>query len=515
MDKAEKIDGLMLKYAFSSRKYMLDLVNRGVRPSYFAGSAKLVFQVMFDLFSNPAVGQVPTEQGFLEYLENQNVPEVAAQAKQIFAKMSGLQIPDQDFPLALKTLKDRYNVWLAKKHYGALSEAFGNGATLTEVNALFRAAQDELAALNRVEVFDEGILSQDIENMREEYEIVAKNPLGFRGVCTGLSSLDQATGGFGQGELIVVAGQEGTGKSLLMMNWCIGAWLGTNKIGQEIELSGKNILYITLEVPRSNFRRPGTGGYLNRRIVSSVGDLNFGDLRRAALDAEDKAKFHQTLDFISEYEKHYKFYVVDVPRGCTVQDVEAKYTEINEQFRVDMVCVDYIGLLENSAGGTGPDQDWQKQGAIAAGLHEFARVHKVPVLTGCQVNKATGKQGSLDGQAYNSTRLARSGQISQNSNYVFMIGCRDDEHLKSDLPLHIVKARDGQKQTLSFIKKFQCMKVLDSAPTEPANLDKFEDAIKQNPALEHIPSLEDFEPGNSPKLDFGPENTSSDNDYDF
>src|SRR5690606_10113783 len=155
-------------------------------------------------------------------------------------------------------------------------------------------ATSDIALLHRVEIFDEGTVSEDVENIRLEYDAVEKNPLGYRGVLSGLASLDNITNGFNPGELIVWAGMEGSGKSLLMMNMCINAWMGMNSpsSSDDMDDSGNNILYFSLEMPRSNKGRIGTGAYFNKRVVSAVGQLDFKDLRRGKLDLEDKIKLN-------------------------------------------------------------------------------------------------------------------------------------------------------------------------------------------------------------------------------
>ena len=140
-----------------------------------------------------------------------------------------------------------------------------------------------------------------------------------------------------------------------------------------------------------------------------------------------------------------------------------------------------MGIMAGSTTGKGDDADWQAQGQIAAGLHEFARSFSVPVITGVQVNRPQGKNNSLKDQNYNTTRIARSAQISQNANIVMQIGCRDQEENYMDMPMYLTKMRDGNKGLLTFTKGFDRMRVYDGAPSTPAELDKFEDALPLRP----------------------------------
>lgn len=514
MDKIEKIDAVMLKYATAGRKSMLDLVSRGVRPNYFSGPAGAIFQVMFDLFMDPAVGQVISPEAFVAHCKAKGMPQIAEVATTLFPKLASLSTPDSDYTYNLKQFRDRHNMRVTQNHLEVINKAIQEGQPVEVVNELYRKAHNEIAVLNRIEVFDEGDLSSDVANMREEYEKVAKNPLGYQGVTVGLPSLDVLTNGFQPSELIVVCGMEGTGKSLLMMNMGVNAWMGRNRIGEEIKHKGHNVLYFTLEMPRSNRGRPGTGGYLNRRLVSCIGELDFARMRKSDLDEDDRIKFGQTLDFITEYEKQNKFYVVDIPRGAKVEDIEVKFQEVSEKFPVDLVIVDYIGIMSGSEKGKGEDADWQSQGQIASGLHEFARMYSVPVMTGAQVNRPQGTNNSLSKQNYNTTRVARSAQITQNANIVMQIGCRDNEKGFPDMPLHITKMRDGNQADLSFTKRFSNMRVYD-APAAGADLSIFEEAKVEQKDTGKF-QMGNFELSTSATLDYGDQDaTDGSEEMDF
>jgi replicative DNA helicase len=502
--KVEKIDGIMLKYAFMGRRYMLDMINRGIRSEYFAEGADQVFRLLYEIFTDPTVASVISQEAFLEHCQRLKMVETAGFADALFKRMSSLPNNETDFPFYMKEFRDRYNLIVARRYIDSISEALSAGAKADELNDMYHKAWNDIASLNRVEVFDEGSLGADMSNMRAEYEAVRKDPHGYRGVTVGLPSLDNLTNGFQPSELIIVAGMEGTGKSLVMMNMGINAWLGTNRVGREVLPTGKNVLYFTLEMPRSNRGKFGTAGYLNRRILSSVAELPFSSLRKSSLNPTEEKRLMDTIDFISEYDKHNKFYVVDIPRGATVEDIEIKFQELREKFPVHLVIVDYMGIMAGSSTGKGEDADWQAQGQIAAGLHEFARSASVPVITGVQVNRPQGKNNSLKDQNYNTTRIARSAQISQNANIVMQIGCRDQEENYVDMPMYLTKMRDGNKGLLTFTKGFDRMRIYDGAPSTPADLDKFEDAL---PAPEPLSTVADdlgqYEISSSGKLDFG------------
>jgi replicative DNA helicase len=503
--KLEKIDGIILKFAFLDRKYMLSLVNRGIRADYFGDGADSVFKVLHQLFVDPTVSNIVSQSGFVQYCRSVSKDDTADFAEGLFGRINSLQVEEIDFGLYLKQFRDRFSHTTATKHAAILSAAVTVGVDNADLTELYEHAWKDISTLNRIEVFDEGTIADDMANMKAEYKSVAQNPGGFRGVTVGIPSLDILTNGFQPSELVVVAGMEGTGKSVVMMNMGINAWLGTNKIGRPILPTGKNVLYFTLEMPRSNRGKFGTGGYLNRRIMAAVAEVPFSAMRKGTLSDADELKLMNAFDFVTEYKKQNNFVVVDIPRGATVEDIELKFQEWREQFPIDLVIVDYMGIMAGSSTGKGDDADWQAQGQIAAGLHEFARLYSVPVVTGAQVNRPQGKNHSLKDQSYNTTRIARSAQITQNANIVMQIGCRDQEEDYPDMPIYITKMRDGNKGTLTWTKGFHCMRVYDGVPIAD-DLSQFEDAAGPQVPLVPIPVIyEDDEctPSTGARLDFG------------
>jgi len=495
---------------------MLDMVNRGIRAEYFGEGADSVFKQLHLLFTDPTVANIVSQEGYIQYLRTIGKNDTADFAENIFVRMNALSVTDMDFGLYLKQFKDRFSMATAAKHMAALNAAMAGGMQTEDITSIYEKAWKEISSLNRIEVFDEGTVADDMANMKAEYESVSANPHGYRGVTVGIPSLDNLTNGFQPSELIIVAGMEGTGKSVVMMNMGINAWLGTNRVGREILPTGKNVLYFTLEMPRSNRGKFGTGGYLNRRIMSAVSEVSFSQMRKGQLIPTEENKLMKSFDYIAEYRKHNNFVVVDIPRGARVEDIEIKFQEWRERMPIDLVIVDYMGIMAGSSSGKGEEADWQAQGQIAAGLHEFARLYSVPTVTGAQVNRPQGKNHSLTGQSYNTTRIARSAQITQNANIVMQIGCRDNEKDYSDMPIYITKMRDGTQANLTWTKGFDRMRIYDGAPDTGSDLDQFEDAPApvRRPAPLEILEDDEVGPSNSTKLDFG-NSDSDDVDMDY
>lgn len=483
---SNSLDGIMLHFALKDKKYMLDL-SKSVKPEFFHSKFQVFYSMLVDNFKNPKIKDVLSKDALLDYAEKQGLKDSLNLYSKIYDKAVNFQnrngpLQDSDFGYYLGEFKKRHNRAVIASTSEEINKALDEGADEESLNQMILDSIKTINSINALEVFDEGDIGSDIKNMLEEYYIIEQSPEQYKGVLSGFPSLDERTNGFQGSELIIIVGMEGTGKSTLMMNMGVNAWLGNNRPGRgKIDSSGNNVLYFTLEMPRSNRGEFTSGAYLNKRILSCVSGLEFESIRKGNLDPLQKEELINCCNFIEDFSQHNKFYVVDIPRGATMADIESKYIEINEDIPIDLVIIDYIGIM---AGAERDENDWQAQGNVAADMHEFARSYNVPVMTAAQLNRPSGKQSlTKANENLNNTRVARSAMITQNANIVIAIGARDNEEAFPDMPIFLTKMRDGRKGPLTFTKNFACMRVTDGFDVEQdaiGGLDDFENFETQS-----------------------------------
>jgi len=464
------LDQAILAYAIKHKKSMMEL-SRSVKASYFSNDFKDFYTILHSAFLDPSIKETLSPTALMQYCDASGFgalkSKIANQYQEVLETGVG---PEGDFKLYLKLFKERYNKVLVSELSQNLSAGISVNTDIKELNKRIIDINREVNAIHQGKSFDEGTLGEDIVNIYKEYGYISTNPQDFKGVLTGFDSLDNLTNGFFGGELIIIAGFEGSGKSLVSMNWAINAWMGNNTIDSpatEFNDSGSNVLYISLEMPRSNRGQMSSSANLNKRMVSCIGQIPFTDLRKGVLQQEDLQKFKKSCKFIKDYDKCKKLFVADMPRGVGVDDIEAKILEVQDSMDIGLVVVDYIGLMK----GAEDAADWQAQGAIAAGLHEVARVYDVPIVSPCQVNRPGNAGHSLNNQKYNTTRLARASGISHNANMVFVIESRDNEYQYQDMPFQIVKMRDAERGELQFVKDFARMRIYDPSSISSSTTD--------------------------------------------
>jgi replicative DNA helicase len=350
---------------------------------------------------------------------------------------------DSEILFYVDKIKERYNEYLAKR----LSKSLEDSIDIEEFNKDIINIASKIERIKKSVVFAEGDFRQSAKERYDDYIFTESNPNSISGIFTGYKELDDYTYGIRNSELMVISGASSSGKSLLMMNMAINAWLGGNIAYDEdatFMANGKNVLYFTLEMSKKQ---------LEQRIDANVANIRHKALSRGLLTNEEKIRWKASLKFQKSFDKN--FYVVDLPRGSRTLDIEARYDSIIAEFQPDLVCVDYLGIMKpNRDFG----QDWLEVGHTAADLHEFCRNKNIPVITAAQ-RKARNKNGKSQ---YNDLEeLGRSKMIGDNSNIVLLIEQREDEHIKDDMILHLVKNRDGAKGEIKLQKDFPRSRVLD------------------------------------------------------
>jgi len=161
------------------------------------------------------------------------------------------------------------------------------------------------------------------------------------------------------------------------------------------------------------------------------------------------------LEFQKQHDK--TFYILDLPRGSTIADIESKYETILGLFQPDAVFVDYLQLMKPSIGATGTD--WIDVGRVSEELHEFCRKQDVAVITAAQRKAAQKSSAKKKVDNIDIEDLGRSKMIGDNATVIMLIANREDELLREDMEVHIVKNRDGAKGKVNLRKVFDKSKV--------------------------------------------------------
>jgi len=444
---SNNLDLIVLKNLLSNKKYAVDFANDG--------DAKLFAPEVWN-FANLIVNYVktykdlPTLRVLTERLAKGNNHAMIDMVKKTWEQVDQITVNDKEYKHDLDKLKKRF----AEKQLLTIKDSLvkldpGNMDVSKALVDLQKTVQS-IKALNQVKAYERRTLKEAVPVFREEYNAKLENPNFDQGIPTHYSFLDSVTDGLRPGELLLVGAESGAGKSMFLMNLAVQIWMQRNTLDMTSNFSeGHSILYFSLEMPFKPC--------LNR-VLSRLSGCTSKKIRKARLEEDEAAKLKKALKFITNYP--HQFEIVDIPRGATMESLEAIYEEAKNIYDPKIVVIDYLGLMDYD----GPEMDdWLKLGKISEKIHEFARVHNCIVLSAVQLNRSKGKD---EEDRIGMHRIGRSALILQNANIAIQIETRPNEKNYSDMNYHLIKNRDGALGRGKLIKNPACGLLLDSRDEE-------------------------------------------------
>lgn len=444
-----ELDLVILKTLITNRKHALDFANE-CDTKLFSPEAWNIANLVIGYIKT--YKEVPTLRVIVDKLSQGKNTKLLEHVQEVWEKLDAVQADSREYKHDLEKIKKRFAQQQISNVNDTLVKVNAGTADITcAVNDMQRAVQS-IKALDKVKSFERKTLKESVEIFREDYNAKLNDPEFDKGIYTGYSAFDIATDGCREGELILIGGESGGGKSMLLMNMAIQMWLQNNTIDQTGDWKGgNNVLYFSLEMPYKPC--------LNR-VLSRLSGNKSKKIRAAKLDPDEAKKLRDVLRFIKRYP--YEFEIIDIPRGASMEGMELIYEEIKSAYDPKIIVIDYLGLMDYE-GGANID-DWLKLGKIAERVHEFARVHNLIVLSAVQLNRIKPTKKTEDVVGLH--RIGRSAMIMQNANIAVQIETRPNEKEYPDLLYHLIKNRDGELVSGRIIKDLACGTLLDDKVEE-------------------------------------------------
>jgi replicative DNA helicase len=243
------------------------------------------------------------------------------------------------------------------------------------------------------------------------------------GIPSGYARLDHLTAGFQPKELTILGARPSIGKTAVAGNIAI-----------HVAMAGKTVAFFSLEMPSKA---------LIDRICCARGGVDLQAHRHGLLSDTQKEHYLRALSEVVDA----PLYIDDQP-GQTAASIEAKAARLQASAGLDLVVVDYLGLM--AAERKGMENREQAVAAISRAMKGLAKRLNVPVILLSQLNrelyKRTDKRPIL-------SDLRESGAIEQDADVVLFLHRegyynREDPSLTGKGELIIAKARNGPLGTV-------------------------------------------------------------------
>jgi replicative DNA helicase len=227
----------------------------------------------------------------------------------------------------------------------------------------------------------------------EKIEQLQASKGGITGVPTGFYDLDEMTGGFQKGDLVIVAARPSMGKTSLVTGVALHA-------------------SISHQVPVAIFSLEMSKEQLVQRMLCSEALVDLGRLLRGRLSDDDYVRLAQAAGHLNTAPIW-----VDDSGSLSVLEMRAKSRRLKaEQPELGMIIVDYIQLMQASAQAAENRQ--QEVSAISRGLKALAKELGVPILALSQLSRAPEQRADHRPQL---SDLRESGSLEQDADLVMFL----------------------------------------------------------------------------------------------
>jgi len=201
------------------------------------------------------------------------------------------------------------------------------------------------------------------------------NPKQFKGIPTGVTSLDKRIGGLRDAEFAIMVTVTGTGKSIFLLDVATHCWKNYG-----------DVIYVTIEMPELQIRQ---------RLYCRLSGIKYKFFRNFGLKNGHWEKLDTKIK--KKFKNHpHKLHIIDMPGSGTVKMVKNQVEEIvNKNPNVRLICVDYMNIMRCSSGTLAVD--WQNQIEIAIDIKQsLARYFNIGTWSAAQLTaKTEGKQGPI------------------------------------------------------------------------------------------------------------------------
>jgi len=223
----------------------------------------------------------------------------------------------------------------------------------------------------------------DYQNREQTLLDKIKNPDKYRGIQTGFTAFDNFGGGLFPGELTLIAGLTGTGKSTLVRQ------IVANVVTHPLNF-GANVLYVANEEYLEQ---------VEHKFDANFSEVPYLDFKRGNISDEDIDKWRNCMQ---KWERNGKpngrVFIKEVPAFTDVTLVEQAYRQCEARgIKIGLIIIDHLPHIKPIQQVWGENDEMKKAASDCKDLARSLRVHVViPTQAATEVMKKQerGRRGS-------------------------------------------------------------------------------------------------------------------------
>jgi replicative DNA helicase len=284
---------------------------------------------------------------------------------------------------------------------------------------------------------DYAVLAEVLQPTLDSIEAAGDPSSLEAGVPTGFIDVDRLMNGLQSGQLIIVAGRPGLGKSTVAMDFMRSASIRHGQASAMFSLEMSKVEIVT-------------------RLLSAESRVPMHQLRSGQLSDDDWSKLARRMGEISDA----PIFVDDTP-AMTLMDIRAKARRLKQQHNLKLLVVDYLQLMTSSKR---TESRQQEVADLSRGLKLLAKEIECPVIAVSQLNRGPEQRTDKRPQL---SDLRESGSIEQDADVVILLH-RDDYYDKEsaragEADFIIAKHRNGPTDTVTVAAQLHLSRFVDMA----------------------------------------------------
>jgi len=329
---------------------------------------------------------------------------------------------------------------------GIIESAYGTRPIDNQVETLLNQSESDIYSVAAASDTGGPVpIGVAVEETFKRLESAQQNEL--LGLPTGYYELDEMTGGFSGGQLIIIAARPSMGKTALALNIMMNAATSGPKLadGQK-----PRILFYSLEMGRESI----VGRFLCMRS-----HVHMHKLRKRNLQDRDYAELTKAAGELTELN-----IVVDDTPGLPVAAIRSRARRLKQREGLNMIVVDYMQLMSHPRA----ESRQMEISHISRSLKELSRELDVPVVALSQLSRAVE---SREGKRPQLSDLRESGSIEQDADVVMMLyrpeyyEVEPSDENRNRAQIIIAKQRNGPTGTVNLMFFNETMRFENPAPS--------------------------------------------------